>query len=112
MFSGHGPELWSADVGPWQQVVDLAVRVTVDDPGEHVSKIAERLDTVELAGFDERGDDGPMFGTAIRAGKERILAVERHHPFILPMSVRSWKFITRGIRILAARSACGELSSE
>lgn len=36
MFSGHGFRLGSDDVGPRQEIVDLAVRVAVDDPGEHV----------------------------------------------------------------------------
>lgn len=58
-------------------MVDLAVGVAVDDPGEHVSDIAQRLDAIGLAGFDERGDDGPLLGTAVGAGEERILAVER-----------------------------------
>jgi hypothetical protein len=34
-----------------------------------------------------------------------VFAPERYQPFILPMSGRKWKFITGGIRILAARSA-------
>jgi hypothetical protein len=46
-----------------------------------------------------------MFGAAIGAGEQRILPIERNRPFILPMSGRKWKFITDGIRILAARSA-------
>jgi hypothetical protein len=75
--SGHGLEFADADVGPGQEFVDLAVRMAVDDPGEHISKIAERLDVVELAGFNERRDDGPVLGTAVRAGEECVLAVER-----------------------------------
>ena len=77
MFSGHGLEFGSADVGPGQELVDLAVGMAVDDPGEHVGEIAERLDAVELAGLDQRGDDGPMLGAAVGAGEERVLAVER-----------------------------------
>ena len=53
-----------------------------------------------------------MLGTVVGAGEECVLSIERHHPFILPMSVRSWKFITGGIPILAARSACVEWSNE
>jgi hypothetical protein len=48
-----------------------------------------------------------MFATAIGAGEEMILAPERHHPLILPMSGRSWKSITAGIPILAARLSSG-----
>ena len=53
-----------------------------------------------------------MFATAIGAGEEMILAPERHHPFILPMSGKSWKSITGGTRILAAKSAYGVWSNE
>jgi hypothetical protein len=51
VFSGHGLKLGSGDVGPWQEIVDLAVCVAVDDPGEHVGEIAERFGVVELAGL-------------------------------------------------------------
>lgn len=62
---------------PRQQVVDLAVRMAVDDPGEYVGEAAEWLDAIEFAGFDQRCDDGPVFGTAVRASEERVLAIER-----------------------------------
>jgi hypothetical protein len=39
--------------------------VAFDDLSEHVGEI-ERIDTAELAGFDERGDDGPVFSVAVR----------------------------------------------
>jgi hypothetical protein len=51
MFSGHCAEFVSLDVGPWQEVVDLAVRVAIDDPGEDIGEIAEGLDAVEFAGL-------------------------------------------------------------
>jgi hypothetical protein len=41
------------------------------------------------------------------AGEESILACQSHHPLILPMSGRSWKSITAGIPILAARLSSG-----
>jgi hypothetical protein len=46
-----------------------------------------------------------MFRAAVGPCEQCILSVERYQPFILPMSGRKWKFITDGIRILAARSA-------
>ena len=76
MFSGHGLELGRKDVGPGQKIVDLAIRVAADDPGQVIDEVTERLDAVELAGLDERGDDGPVPGAAVRACEERILAVE------------------------------------
>lgn len=76
LFSGHGPEFGSREVGPGQQVVDLAVRVAIDDPGEDIGEIAEGLDAVQFAGFDQRGDDCPVFGAAIGACKEGVLPMD------------------------------------
>jgi hypothetical protein len=44
--------------------------------------------------------------------EERVLAIESRHLFILPMSGRSWKSITSGTRISAARLLCVRWSSE
>jgi hypothetical protein len=48
VFSGHGLDLGLNDVGPGQQVVDLAVGAAVYDPGEHVGELAERFNGIEL----------------------------------------------------------------
>lgn len=48
--------------------------------GEHVGEIAERLDAVELAGLDERGDDRPVLGPGIVSREECILAIQRYRP--------------------------------
>jgi Family of unknown function (DUF5372) len=42
--------------------------MAVDDLGDHVSEVGVRVDAVELAGFDQRSDDGPMFPATIRRG--------------------------------------------
>ncbi len=34
------------------------------------------IDTVHFAGLDERGDDGPVFGSGIMAREEGVLAVQ------------------------------------
>ena len=57
-------------------MVDVAVRMTVDDPGQDVGEIGKRVDVVELAGFGQGGDHRPMFGTTVGSGKERVLAIE------------------------------------
>jgi hypothetical protein len=44
-------------------------------------------------------------------GEQCILAIERYLPFILPMSGKSWKSITDGTRILAARFVFAASSS-
>jgi hypothetical protein len=77
MFSGDGLKLGSLDVGPGQQFVDLAIGMAVDNPGEDIGEIAERLDTIEFAGFDQRRNGCPVFGTAVGACKEGALPVER-----------------------------------
>ena len=42
----------------------------------------------DLAVLDERGDHRPVVAAFVRSGEQRILAVEGHHRFILPMSGR------------------------
>lgn len=80
MFSGHSLERLEG-IGPGHQFVDLALRMAVDDAGDDIGEIGLRVvDGVELAGFDERGDDGPMLAAAIGAGEERILAIECDRP--------------------------------
>ena len=50
-FSGHGFDFLS--VSPRQQPVDVAVWMTVDDPGEDVGQIPERVDVIQLTGLDQ-----------------------------------------------------------
>src|SRR5690606_24653382 len=72
----HGLNLGSRDVGPGQEIVDLAVGVAVDDPGKRVGQVGERFDVVQLARLNQRSDDGPVLGAVVRSGKEGVLAVE------------------------------------
>ena len=58
-------------------MIDLAIRVTIDDPGDHVCQIGHRLDSVDLGRFDERGN---VLGSSVGAGEERILPIERDRP--------------------------------
>ena len=88
VFSRHGLEFPSADVGPGEQLVDLAVGVAVDDLGENVGEIAERLDAVELAGLDKRGDDGPVLGTTI--GSSVIMPGIRPPTWSSPIHSTRW----------------------
>src|SRR5215213_10610681 len=53
VLSGHGLEVWRGRVGPGQELVEPALRVAVDDPGEHVGQIGLRLDAHQLAGLDQ-----------------------------------------------------------
>ena len=52
--------------------------MVIDDPGEHVGEISLRVDAIHFAGCDQRGHDCPMFGAAVGAGEEMILAAERN----------------------------------
>jgi hypothetical protein len=47
--------------------------MAVDDPGENIREIAERIDVVEFAGLDQRCDGGPVVGAAIRASGRKVL---------------------------------------
>ncbi len=51
--------------------------MTVDDPGEDVGKISERIEIVEFAGLDQSSDGGPMLGAAIGTCEQRIFTIER-----------------------------------
>ena len=92
-------------IGPRQQLIDIAVGVTIDDTCKNLGQIREPVDVVQLAGLDQGRDGGPMLGASVGTREQRVLPAERNHPFILPMSGRKWKFTTDGTRILAARSA-------
>lgn len=63
-------------VGPGEKIVDTGLWVAVDDPGKDVGEVSLGIDSVELGGFDQRGDDGPVFAAAIGTGEERVLAIE------------------------------------
>lgn len=56
------------------------MRVTLDDAGDDVGEVAERLDAVELAGLNERGDHRPMLGAAVGAGEQGVLARQGERP--------------------------------
>ena len=48
----------------------------VDDGHEGLGQIGVRLDGVEFAGFDQRGDGGPVLGTGVVARKEGVFAAQ------------------------------------
>lgn len=89
MFPGHGPAVGGVGIGPGQKVVDAALGMAVDDAGDDVGQVGVRVDVVELAGFDERGDGRPVLGAAVGADEERILAIEGERISHVP-SYRAW----------------------
>jgi hypothetical protein len=50
--------------------------MAVDDLGNDVGEIGVGIDAAQLAGFDERGDGGPMRSSGVGTCEERILAIE------------------------------------
>jgi hypothetical protein len=70
MFSGH-----VVGLGPGHEVVDLAGGVAVDQPGEGGGQVGLRVDGVELAGLDQRGDDAPVDTALVGAGEQRVFSV-------------------------------------
>ena len=51
--------------------------MTVDDPGEDIGEVGQRIDVVEFARLDERSDGSPMLGAAVRPCEQGILSIER-----------------------------------
>lgn len=91
--------------------MDLALLMALDDSCERGGQPGVGIDAVHFAGFDQRGDDGPVFGSGVVPCEEGVLPVQGNQPFILPMLERIWRFIIAGIPILAKRFAFGALSS-
>ena len=50
--------------------------MAVDDAGDDVGEVELRIDRVEFAGLDQRGDDRSVLAAAAGTGEERILASE------------------------------------
>jgi hypothetical protein len=76
--------------------------MTIGQARQHIFQIGERLDVVEPRRRDQRDDDGPALGAAIRSGEEMVLAAEGNLPFILPISGKKSRSITVGIHSTGA----------
>lgn len=79
--------------------------MAVDDSGERGGQVGLRINGVELARFDQRGDGRPILGPGIVPGEECIPPIQPHPPFILPMSAMKSRFTIAGIPISARRLA-------
>ncbi|CUX06736.1 hypothetical protein AGR1C_pTi0122 [Agrobacterium fabacearum TT111] len=69
-----------ARIIPRQKLIDATLLVTVDDGGERRCQIGQRIDGIEFAGLDKRGNGRPVLGPGIVSGKECILAIEGNRP--------------------------------
>jgi len=63
-------------VVPGQERTDLALAMPIHDGGEGLCRIAVRLDPVQLAGFYEGGQRGPILGPGSLTGEETVLATD------------------------------------
>ena len=66
-------------VSPGHEVVDAALGMAGDEALEDVGEVGVGIDAVQFAGFDQRGDDGPVLGALVGAGEERVLTVQAQH---------------------------------
>lgn len=52
----------------------------LDDAGHDVGQVSLRLDAVELAGLDQRGDHRPVLAPVVRTSKQGILPIQSQRP--------------------------------
>ena len=62
--------------GPWHEIINARGRPQIDQFGQNVLDIGLRINTIELAGLDQRGDGSPVGRALVAAGEQRILAGE------------------------------------
>src|SRR5947208_10387751 len=82
---------------PREQLVEPPGRVG-GDAREQVAQVGLRIDAVELGGLDQAVEGGRPQAALVRAGEQPVLAADRNHGVILPMSGRKLKFGTVGTR--------------
>jgi hypothetical protein len=73
VFLGHG--------GPGHEFADAVCAITIGETGEGFGQPCVRVDGVEFAAFDQRGDHRPVVAALIRAGKQCVFAVEGKRPY-------------------------------
>src|SRR3954469_1723156 len=62
--------------GPGQQFAEAAVGPVIDKLGQHVSQVGMRIDAMQFAGLDQRGEHGPVFCPFVRTSEECVFSVE------------------------------------
>jgi hypothetical protein len=61
---------------PSRELAETALEVAVDQAGEHGAEVGGRIDAVQLAALDQRGQDGPVLDAFVGAGEQCVLAVQ------------------------------------
>ncbi len=87
---------------PRKKLVEAIVGPEIDEAAENIGKPSLRVDAGQFGCFDQRSENGPVFGAIVVTREECVLARERNCPFILPMSGKNWKCVTDGTLISAA----------
>lgn len=54
--------------------------MAIDEWGEHVIEVGGRIDAVQLAALDRRGQDRSVLGAFVGAGEQGVLAIQRDRP--------------------------------
>src|ERR1700730_4259789 len=84
--------------GPRHEIINARGRPQIDQFGQNVLDVGLRINAVELARLDERGDASPIGCALVAAGEQRVLASKRNLAVILPISGTTvWAHIA-GIR--------------
>jgi hypothetical protein len=60
-----------------QLFVEAIVGPEIDQTGEYIGEPRLRVDAGQFCRFNERGEDGPIFGAVIVTGEEGVLALMR-----------------------------------
>lgn len=54
--------------------------MAIDDGGERRGQIGQRVNGIELAGFDQGGDGRAVLRSSVMSREERVLPVQRNGP--------------------------------
>ena len=54
--------------------------MAADDGGERGGQVGQRIDSIEFAGLNERGDGRPVLGSSVVPCKQRVFPVKGYWP--------------------------------
>src|SRR5690606_3570847 len=69
--------LFSAHVSPGHKFAHGVLGMAIGEPGKRFGQPAVRVDSIEFAALDKRGDHRPVVAAFVRTGEQSILPVER-----------------------------------
>ena len=64
----------------WYELVDVTLHVLIEDLAQRGGDVGFRVDAIQFAGADERGDARPGLGAVIRAGEQRVFSRKWNWP--------------------------------